>query len=65
MQNANIFVKKIRFFSALLEHVSQELRSVWVGEYTIGTWMISISQFHDKYVFAFVFVCLCVYLAAA
>ena len=34
MQNANIFVKNIHFFATLIEHVSQELGGVEVGEYT-------------------------------
>jgi thymidylate synthase len=33
MQNANIFVKNIHFFSVLIDHIAKEL-NVPVGEYT-------------------------------
>lgn len=43
MQNANIFVKNIHFFSVLIDHVAKEL-DVPVGEYT--HWITNIC--HDR-----------------
>ena len=43
MQNANIFVKNIHFFSVLIDHIAQEL-NVGVGEYT--HWITNIC--HDR-----------------
>lgn len=43
MQNANIFVKNIHFFSTLIDHVAKEL-NVPVGEYT--HWITNVC--HDR-----------------
>jgi thymidylate synthase len=43
MQNANIFVKNIHFFSVLIDHVAKEL-NVPVGEYT--HWITNVC--HDR-----------------
>jgi thymidylate synthase len=43
MQNANIFVKNIHFFSTLIDHVAKEL-NVPVGEYT--HWITNLC--HDR-----------------
>jgi len=43
MQNANIFVKNIHFFSTLIDHVAKEL-NLQVGEYT--HWITNIC--HDR-----------------